>query len=747
VSAQAKACGYKKAAFKAKGYLMRPKPWLTLADGSPLTRQESFVLKQVAAGDIADLKKEFGEVEEDRRLRARFLEELLTGELKGVVIHRRGRRIRNAVFEESIDLQNVQVSDSVELDTCIFKESVSFRDACLECLDLSGSHFFKAADFHRIKVVSTFFCRNTIFEGVVNIASASIDGQFAAEGAKFLAKTDEVIFNSLKVGKHAFFDGAEFHGPIDCGSAEIRGQLTAEDAKFFSDNYIANFNAIHCNYASFKRAEFHGPVDFVAAEIKGQFVALGAKFLAPKHKISFIRMQVGQDAFFKGCDFHGLVSFVQIKIAGDLHLEALQQTGPERATIFRNSVNLRGAEIGGELLTDKAQFLGHIANFEAVKVGRSFHASGAIFGGSVKFIEMQVRNNFYLNPFGKVKPFKTLFKGPADFSRLEVGGVFNANQAIFKSESVIFSGLKVGLTAFFNGTIFFAGLVLKEGQLTDLVVRGLHKLSSGGLAMEEIVLNRTRVAHRLTIQDIEVKKFDARNLEVKGPAELRRLVIKGEADLRDAACHHLQMVEIDWPEPRGGKKKVLLDGLTYESITTETEPDKQEDWDKVFNWLSLSRFNTRNYGQLEDYLQRGGNKPRADKAFIRGKRRSWRRRRWWSPGKWGILLFWDWLGGYGRKPGRIIWVSLAIILIGAFTFEPEFQGGSNWLAQYYAPHPWLGRFFLSVDRFLPSIDLGWSRVWMPGNQSFFAVLWWQVQQICGWILIPIGLAAVYTRLK
>ena len=59
--------------------------------------------------------------------------------------------------------------------------------------------------------------------------------------------------------------------------------------------------------------------------------------------------------------------------------------GQEMSTTFHGNVNFHGADIGGEFLADKAQFLGHISNFEAVKVGRSFHASGAIFGGSVYF--------------------------------------------------------------------------------------------------------------------------------------------------------------------------------------------------------------------------------------------------------------------------------------------------------------------------------------------------------------------------
>ena len=210
-------------------------------------------------------------------------------------------------------------------------------------------------------------------------------------------------------------------------------------------------------------------------------------------------------------------------------------------------------------MAEKAQFLGHISNFEAVKVGRSFHASGAIFGGAVMFSRMQV-HNFYVDPFGRMKFYKTLFKGAANFSDLEVEGVFNADQAIFKSESTIFSGLKVGQGAFFIGTIFFGGLVLKEGQLTDLVIRGLHRLSKGGLPLTEIVLNRTRIAHRLTIEDVEVKRFDARNLEVKGPAELQQIIDQGEADFRDAALHHLQIVEIDWLEPREVQKRSFWTG-------------------------------------------------------------------------------------------------------------------------------------------------------------------------------------------
>lgn len=734
---------------------MPPKPWLTLSDGSILTRQEQFVLRQVAAGEVADLKQEFSEVQADRGLRARFLEELLTGQLKGVEVHLQGINIKNAVVEEPINLQGGEIGFYVDLDNCIFKESVRLRDARFKnTLSLVRSHFLQRADFDRIKVAVNLFCMNATFTGPANFGGADIGREFSTRGAKFLCENHRANFNHLKGGQSVHLNGAEFHGPVDFEAAEIRGQFVMSGAKFLSEIDMASFinmqigQNVHLN-----EAEFRGPADFGGIEIRGQFVAYGTRFLSD-YKTNFYRMRVGQDAIFQGCGFHGVVSFVLTRIAGDFHLAPLLKFGQEMATTFHSDVNFRNSDIGGELRADKAQFLGHISNFEAVRVGRSFHASGALFGGTVNFREMQVRDNFYIDPFGRMKSFKTLFKGAANFSDVEVHGVFNADQAIFRSESTIFSGMKVGQGAFFIGTIFFGGLVLKEGQLTDLVIRGLHRLSKGGLPLEEIVLNRATIAHRLTIEDVEFKRFDARNLMVKGPVELSRLFIRDEADLRDAACHHLQVVEIGWPAPpehKPGPKKVFLDGLTYQNITTRSEPDKAEKWKELLAWLGLSRFNAQNFQELDSFFQRGGLKGWADKVHIAGKRRELRKRKWWDPANWLTRFFWGLLAGYGRKPGRTLWIGLGLIILGAFILNPaqvlapEFLSS---LAGYYdnAAHLIALRMIVSAYNFLSAIP-GWGGHLSLASPEFhlFVFLWFQ--RICGWILIPIGLASVYTRLK
>ena len=112
-------------------------------------------------------------------------------------------------------------------------------------------------------------------------------------------------------------------------------------------------------------------------------------------------------------------------------------------------------------------------------------------------------------------------------------------------------------------------------------------------------------------------------------------MIKGEADFRDAALHHLQVAEIAWLDPRQVQKQteIYLDGMTYESITTKTDPTEAEKWPQLLAWLGLSRFNTQNYGQLDAFFQRCGLRKWADRVHIAGKRRELGRRKWWDPAR------------------------------------------------------------------------------------------------------------------
>jgi hypothetical protein len=59
----------------------------------------------------------------------------------------------------------------------------------------------------------------------------------------------------------------------------------------------------------------------------------------------------------------------------------------------------------------------------------------------------------------------------------------------------------------------------------------------------------------------------------------------------------------------------------------------------------------------------------------------------------------------------------------------------------------LAAFLLSLDEFLPEVDLGLAKLWQLNRISFPTRMYNHFHKIAGWVLIPISLAAVYTQFK
>ena len=128
-------------------------------------------MEQLEQGKSADLEREYGGDFRERRLRAKFLEALLTDGItikaeKKFTPHRKGIRIAQAVIAEAIDLENAEVAHIVDLDNCLFKKEVSLRDAHFKRhLFLNDSQFKKDLNCHRLRVKIDFSCRGTTFQG------------------------------------------------------------------------------------------------------------------------------------------------------------------------------------------------------------------------------------------------------------------------------------------------------------------------------------------------------------------------------------------------------------------------------------------------------------------------------------------------------------------------------------------------------------------------------------------------------
>jgi hypothetical protein len=176
---------------------------------------------------------------------------------------------------------------------------------------------------------------------------------------------------------------------------------------------------------------------------------------------------------------------------------------------------------------------------------------------------------------------------------------------------------------------------------------------------------------------------------------------------------------------------------------------KDEDWKKIKELLDNSHFNIQNYYELDAYFTRCGHRDRADTVFIAGKRKATRRLPRLK--RWSTIIFWDLLTGYGRKPYQSLYGILICITLGALffspVFDPKFMASYGFVKQMAQNYPWSTKIILSLDRFLPGVDLGVAKHWAPATICNGLWIYWHLQKLLGWILIPITLAAIYTRIK
>lgn len=284
-----------------------------------LNPAEKWVVAQVTAGEgeEANLSKQFP-ADKDRKLRAHFLEDLLTGALPGVKPHRHGVGIIGAIIDEPIDLENAQIPCQVGLAHCHFNKSVTFARASFAgTVSFDDSRFKAEATFSGMKVGHTAFFRKAVFEGPVTFASADIAWQFVANEAQFENKNVEqgANFNSMKVRGGAFFSNAVFEGPVNFVGVDI-ANFEAQEAKFQNKEQEASFSGMKVGYSAFfRKAVFEGPVDFTLADIASNFEAVGAKFNNKEKEASFNSMKVRGDAFFKNAVFEGPVDFSYADVA------------------------------------------------------------------------------------------------------------------------------------------------------------------------------------------------------------------------------------------------------------------------------------------------------------------------------------------------------------------------------------------------------------------------------------------------
>ncbi|MEW6658451.1 MAG: pentapeptide repeat-containing protein [Thermodesulfobacteriota bacterium] len=473
------------------------------------------------------------------------------------------------------------------------------------------------------------------------------------------------------------------------------------------------------------------------------YVSLRSAEIAQAVELQACRFPAGLDcgyALFKkslsldGSIITGMAMFNGMKVESDASFNG---------TEFQGGTFFEGANIQGRLSAREVRFTGKLgAQFTNLQVGSDADFSQALFQADTFCSRMRVKGNFVI--------FNSVFEKQAFFDGTEVGGDFNAINAQFRHPQapVYLVNLKVGQMGLFTGLKSQGGVSLAMAQFRDLFLGNSEPAQI--ISYKALTLDYAVVERVLDLRNLEVDKLSAKKLTAKDLAFLDNVRLKDEARLDSSSFFILMLIKVAWPQTRN---RVWLDEMTYQALHARDNvaEEKPQDWLKLLDLLQISRFNTQNYSQLESYFQRRGEKDRADEVFIQGKRREILQK-WWRPTNLATFIFWDLLAGYGRKPSRTLWISFSIVLLGMLffdpkNFDPSFVGGWGWLLNGDRRKTGVIRFFLSLDEFLPGVDLGLARLWQISQISFGTLLYYHFHKIAGWILIPIALAAVYTQFK
>ncbi len=274
--------------------------------------------------------------------------------------------------------------------------------------------------------------------------------------------------------------------------------------------------------------------------------------------------------------------------------------------------------------------------------------------------------------------------------------------------------------------------------------------SEKNINLPSLSLKGSTVQRDLIINHAKIGKLDASQLQVKGPTKFNDLEIDTAADFRSSACQSLDFTKVTWPkkDAKTQIRPIYLTGLTYNNISIDKDnfDFQPKDIRAIKDFVESSPFSTESYVQLETFFRNIGRESDSKAVFIRMHNRDLAEKMaWWDLRRWLEWFFWGQIAGYGRAPFRVFFVSLALIILGAFLYDPENLTANKKVTGSRLEATFM-RFFLSLDRFLP-IELGLAKHWDSNASHFLVWLYFYLQQVIGWILIPIALASIYSQLK
>jgi hypothetical protein len=250
-----------------------------------------------------------------------------------------------------------------------------------------------------------------------------------------------------------------------------------------------------------------------------------------------------------------------------------------------------------------------------------------------------------------------------------------------------------------------------------------------------VAFDQSQVGGKFFFQDAAFAgSLSLADITAKG-LTLKSVTVQKGLDLRNA---HIQtVIDLEITQPVGS---IALEGLTYGDLSGTGVGDQLRDL------LDMAPFSAQSYSQLDDYYRLHGYPEQANDVFIGMKKRErliLRQHLFLIPAYVASLVL-DGVVGYGRAPQRALYISICVVLLGSLVFRRNRdvvlqKPGET--SEIYSP------LWYSLDLLTPFIDLHAASVWMPRPDWRFGRNYARIHRIIGWILVPIGIAAITGIIK
>jgi len=411
--------------------------------------------------------------------------------------------------------------------------------------------------------------------------------------------------------------------------------------------------------------------------------------------IDLLNAEVPLDVELTGCHFIGDVELSQSHFKKNLLLSGSQ---------FDGIVNFINGVVDGDLKMSSSKFINADgeADFEGLRVGGVFDLHESVFAGNAHFI------------------------------RQEIGGDIDAQNTHFTNpkEEISFDSIKVNGYALFKGSEFLSSATFAYANFAQNIgaegarFGNAYFPNQAQISFNDMKVGRNAFFHKTIFNgwvdfahaDIG-ENFEATQAQFNAPYSFTNFTGL-KTDVADFTLSTF-------------KTQYFLDAMTYRELKADSP--------RAF--VDGASYSPDAYASLESFLKRQGMEGSANAIYIAQRRRE--RSGLSLPGKIGSFLL-DGLVGYGRRPWLAFVWGAVFIAIGWLVFRQRKDMEAQ--KPEYENRPY-SAFWYSLDLFLPFVDLQAAGLWTPRRDRRFARTYVAIHTLLGWILIPIGLAAVSGLIK